>query len=263
MSTWTPMVPGVAYPQARTYAVQADVGEFLAALLEAWPAASVNTAPALPRPHPQPPEPGRSGSVRPAALMGAVQRVVVDGSDAVVFAESGNSFTWATHYLRFAEPGRYRVSTNLGSMGHAATGVLGAAIGAGRAVAIVGDGAMLMNCGEVNTAVKRGLATVWIVLNDGRYNMCEQGMAALGMNGLADACFPPVDFALPGQCHGRARHPRRGGKRFGRRDRTGDGGRRAGGDRRDDRSLADRPDAGPQRGAQARPQPRAARQPSY
>ena len=190
-----PLVPGVAYPQAETYAVQAEVGDFLNALLSAWPAGATPAAPDLPRPHPRHPDPDSPGLVRPGALMGAIQRAVVDGSNAVVLAESGNSFTWATHYLRFAETGRYRVSTNVGSMGHAAAGVLGAALAHGKAVAIVGDGAMLMNCGEVNTAVKCGAAAVWIVLNDGRYNMCQQGMAALGMDGMADACFPAVDFA--------------------------------------------------------------------
>lgn len=192
-----PMVPGVAYPQAKTFAVQAEIGDFLAALLEAWPANATSSPPRLPKPHPSHPAPNGPGLVRPDALMAAIQRVVVDGSDAVVLAESGDAFTWATHYLRFPQPGRYRVSTNLGSMGHAATGMLGAALGrAGTAVAIVGDGAMLMNNSEVNTAVKRSVPAVWAVLNDGRYNMCHQGMAALGMADLADACFPPVDFAL-------------------------------------------------------------------
>ncbi len=198
-----PMVPGVAFPQAETYAVQADVGDFLAALLEAWPVGARTIPPRLPRPHPNHPAPGAAGPVRPDVLMSAIQRVVVDNSDAVVLAESGNAFTWATHYLRFAQPGRYRVSTNLGSMGHAATGVLGAALGrGGKAVAIVGDGAMLMNNSEVNTAVKRGVCAIWIVLNDGRYNMCHQGMAALDMGDLADACFPPVDFALMARAMG-------------------------------------------------------------
>ena len=191
-----PMVPGVAFPQAETFAVQAEIGDFLQELLAAWPAGPAPKQRQLPRPHPAHPEPLASELVRPGALMAAVQRVVVDRSDAIVLAESGNAFTWATHYLRFAQPGRYRVSTNLGSMGHAATGVLGAALGGGKAVAIVGDGAMLMNNSEVNTAVKRGLSAVWIVLNDGRYNMCHQGMAALDMSDLADACFPAVDFAM-------------------------------------------------------------------
>ena len=201
-----PMVPGVAYPEAETYPVQAEVGEFLRTLLEVWPQRDAAPSPSLPRPHPAfPPE--ASGDVgqrvRPDALMAAVQRRVVDGSDAIVLAESGNAFTWATHYLRFATPGRYRVSTNLGSMGHAATGVIGAALGAnGIAVAIVGDGAMLMNSSEVNTAVKRSVPAVWIVLNDGRYNMCHQGMAALKMDGMTDAFFPAVDFAQLAQSMG-------------------------------------------------------------
>ena len=198
-----PMVPGVAYPQAETYAVQAEAGDFLSALLEAWPARPAPRSPRLARPHPGQTAPDGEARVRPDALMSAMQRAVVDGSDAVVLAESGNSFTWATHCLRFSEPRRYRVSTNLGSMGHAATGVLGAALGSGRrAVAIVGDGSMLMNSGEVNTAVKRGLPATWIVLNDGRYNMCHQGMAALGMSGFADTGFPPTDFAMLGRAMG-------------------------------------------------------------
>ena len=193
-----PRVPGVAFPQAETFAIQADARDFLEALLAAWPTEGEQVPLVLPRPHPVHPAPGDDGygssRVRPAVLMAAIQRAVVDRGDAVVLAESGNAFTWATHYLRFSQPGRYRVSTNVGSMGHAATGVIGAAIARGAAVAIVGDGAMLMNS-EVNTAVKRRVPALWIVLNDGRYNMCYQGMAALGMSGVADAAFPPVDFA--------------------------------------------------------------------
>jgi acetolactate synthase-1/2/3 large subunit len=188
-----PDVPGVAYPTAPTLAVRADIGVFLDALLERLP----QRAPAesrFPRPERLPIGPEAPGVVRPVALMDAIQSVVIDRSRAIVLAESGNSFIWANHCLRFNEPGRYRVSTRIGSMGHAGAGVVGAAEGSGgKAVAILGDGAMLMN-NEVNTAVKFGLPAVWIVLNDGRYNMCEQGMATLGLS--ADAGFPEVDFAL-------------------------------------------------------------------
>ena len=191
-----PLVPGVAYPMAETYAVQAEIGDFLAQLLRSWPDQQPQPSLALPRPHPEHVAADGHGLVRPDALISAVQRTVVDGSDAIVLAESGNAFTWGTHFLRFKQPGRYRVSTNVGSMGHAATGIIGAAMGRGQAVAIVGDGAMMMNNSEINTAVKAGLSAVWVVLNDGRYNMCHQGMNALGMGGLADACFPVVDFAM-------------------------------------------------------------------
>lgn len=183
-----PAVHAAAYPEAPLLPVTADIADFLAALLPLMPAGIPRHWPRAARPI----APGQAAPVRPEALMAAIQSVVVDGSEAPVLAESGNSFTWATHLLRFASP-RYRVSTQLGAMGHCVAGVVGAALArGGKAVAIVGDGAMLMNS-EVNTAAKYGAQAVWIVLNDARYNMCEQGMAALGLH--ADAGFPAVDFA--------------------------------------------------------------------
>jgi acetolactate synthase-1/2/3 large subunit len=188
-----PEVPGVAYPSAPTFAVRADVRAYLDALLARLP----DRAPAefrFPRPERLAPGPPAAGAVRPEALMAAIQDVIVDRHDAIVLAESGNSFIWASHCLRFDQPGRYRLSTRAGSMGHAGAGVVGAAEGSGgKAVAIVGDGAMLMNS-EINTAVKLDVPAVWVVLNDARYNMCEQGMTALGLS--ADASIPEVDFAL-------------------------------------------------------------------
>ena len=85
-------------------------------------------------------------------------------------------------------------------MGHAAAGVVGAALATGRrAVAVVGDGALLMT-NEINSAVKFGARAVWVVLNDGRYGMCAQGMEALGLS--ADAEIPQVDFAAFARAQG-------------------------------------------------------------
>lgn len=197
-----PRAFGTSYPDVPTLPILGEAGDALRALLARWPEGAAAGAPKVARPHPEPLEPRAEGPVRPDALMEAVQRLVVDETDAIVLAESGNSFTWATHHLRFREPGRYRVSTNLGSMGHASAGVVGAALAhRGGAVAILGDGAMLMSS-EVSTAVKRGARAVWIVLNDGRYNMCFQGLAALDMAGAADAEFPPTDFAALARAQG-------------------------------------------------------------
>ena len=194
-------VPGRAFPEATTLSVVADAGAFLRELLHRMPPRS-ELPRALPVPAARPPVDAASvpGRVHPAALMDAIQRQVVDGSDAVVLAESGNAFVWATHRLRFATPGRYRASTGVGAMGHAAAGVVGAALaGPRRAVAVVGDGAMLMH-NEINTAAKYGARAVWIVLNDGRYGMCEQGMDVLGL--VADARFPAVDFVAFARAQG-------------------------------------------------------------
>ena len=199
-----PDVPGVAYPTATMLPVCADVNQFVGALLDRLPAKTQAAALpwGLPSPFPAFVEPTSARPIRPEALMAAVQRVVIDEHDCLVLAESGNSFAWATHNLRFREAGRYRVSTGVGSMGHCAAGVVGAALAGSRpAVAIVGDGAMLMN-NEINTAVKVGAPAVWIVLNNSRYNMCEQGMAALGLE--ADAGIPEVDFAMLAKAMGAA-----------------------------------------------------------
>ena len=189
-----PEVAGTAYPSAETFFIQSDVKLFVKALLKQFPEHLGRLPnPLLPHPSRKVINPGAGSPVRPDVLLDAIQRIIVERSDAVVMAESGNSLSWGNHMLRFTDPGRYRVSTGFGSMGHFVTGVVGAALARnGKAVAIVGDGAMLMN-NEVSTAVKGQIPAVWIVLNDGSYNMCHQGMALLGFKGI-DAEIPQADF---------------------------------------------------------------------
>lgn len=189
-----PEVPGVAYPSAETFAIQSDIKLFLQALLQQFPERIHHF------PHTNLPHPERTftqlqdkGPVRPEVLLSAIQRIIVENNKALVMAESGNSLAWGNHLLRFDTPGRYRVSTGFGSMGHFVTGVVGAGlVRTHKAVALVGDGAMLMNS-EVSTAVKHQIPAVWIVLNDGGYNMCKQGMALLGFKDI-DGDVPQADF---------------------------------------------------------------------
>jgi len=189
-----PEVPGVAYPSVETFAIGSDIGLFVKALLKYIPESTPDSqGVALPRPEHHVINPGSTALVRPQVLMDEIQRIIVDGSDAVVMAEGGNSFAWAINRLQFRQANRFRISTGFSSMGHTVTGVLGAALAHnGKAVAIVGDGAMLM-LNEVNTSARYKIPAVWIVLNDGRYNMCEQGMAYLGLN-KPDTTIGQVDF---------------------------------------------------------------------
>lgn len=186
-----PSVFGTAYPEAATHGVVADVAQYCAALLAALPprnATQLHGMRTVARPAPR-----AHGPVRPQQLFAEIQRVIVDGSDAWVMAESGNSFCWANHLLQFAAPGRYRVSTGWGSMGHAPTGVVGAALArGGKAFALVGDGAMMM-LNELHSAVQHNADAVWIVLNDAAYLMCQQGMTAMGWTPFSCE-MPRVDF---------------------------------------------------------------------
>jgi acetolactate synthase I/II/III large subunit len=189
-----PEVPGAAYPSVETFAIQSDVGIFVKELLKHFPKHQNRSKTlSFPRPKRNVINPSASGLVRPEVLMNVIQRVIVEGSDAVIMTEAGNSFAWGNHMLRFTKPIRYRVSTGFGAMGHAVTGVLGAALARnGKAVAIVGDGAMLMNS-EVSTAVQHQIPAVWIVLNDSHYNMCNQGMMYVGFKDTY-ATMPQADF---------------------------------------------------------------------
>jgi len=184
---------GTAYPNVSTFGVQAEIGAFLKALLARWPERSSSDEYAAPRSKSQPRTQRSFGPVRPSYLMEVIQREIVDRSDCIVLTEAGNSFTLGSHYLRFRNPGRYRVSTSFGSMGQAAAGVIGAALGGGRkAVAIVGDGSMLM-LNEINTAANYNIDAVWIILNDARYGMIAQGMQSIGWQPF-ETDFPRSDF---------------------------------------------------------------------
>jgi acetolactate synthase-1/2/3 large subunit len=197
-----PEVPGLAFPDVPTLGIQAELETFLKTLLQRLPTDMGRTPPlvsGLPRPEGMTSR--RLGLVRPQLLMDRLQRVVVDETEAMVFADAGNSFAWTIHHLRFTRAGRFRVNMGWGSMGHGATGPLGAAMHhADKAVTVLGDGAMLMNC-EVSTAVQYGIPVVWIVINDSQYGMVEHGMRSAGYQPVETA-IPRTDFAEFGRSMG-------------------------------------------------------------
>ncbi len=194
-----PDVPGRAYPETPTVAVRAEISEFVERLLgELGP--DERLAPGSSEPSStswhsrlERPSSRTSDSVHPAVLVDAIQRVIVDRDGALVLADVGNALAWTIHRLCFARPGAYRANLAFGSMGHAAAGVIGAALHhPDKAVAIVGDGAMLMNC-EVSTAVRYRLPIVWIVLNDSSYGMVAHGMRDAGLRPV-QTDIPPTNF---------------------------------------------------------------------
>lgn len=197
-------VLGVAFPSTPVWAIQSEIKGFLRGVLRELD--DIDARPPQPTtawdsPFPAPPEPQTAQLVRPAMLMSALQRVFVEPGDTIILTEAGNAFAWTTHHLSFREPGRYRVSVGFGSMGHATTGVIGAALGGRcKAVAVVGDGAMLMQ-NELSTAATYGIDAVWVVLNDGRYNMTEQGMRSVGLAPHATG-FHEVDFVATARALG-------------------------------------------------------------
>ncbi|WGO82501.1 thiamine pyrophosphate-binding protein [Arsenophonus apicola] len=140
-------------------------------------------------------------TLHPVDVMNIIQKVAINENNCYVAAEAGNSFCWASHYLKFFQPGRYRVGTAFGVMGHYACGLVGIAAGNKEcAIGIIGDGAMLM-VNEVSTAVRYSLPAIWLVMNDSSYNMCRQGLEMLNSDPL-DCDIPATDFALFGRALG-------------------------------------------------------------
>lgn len=187
----SPVDACAAFPEVSVLGITADVGSFLEGLLARVEPRSnevVRGTSVMP-----PSLDEHVGRIRPQFVMQVVQRRVIDTSDAPVMTESGDSFSWGNCLLRFRAPGRYRTSAAWGSMGHFTTGVVGAALARqGKAVAIVGDGAALMN-NEMSTAVRYGARAVWIVMNDAQYGLNRHGLEALGLP-LVDTDIPRVDF---------------------------------------------------------------------
>jgi acetolactate synthase-1/2/3 large subunit len=196
-----PSAFGAAYPDVPTMGIVDDVAAFVSRLVDEWPQRDSPPLLTLPRVARGSLESRSEHGVRPRYLMRAIQSQIIDATGARVMAESGNSLLWANHELSFEEPNRYRVSTGFGSMAHMATGVVGAAMARGeRTVAIVGDGAMLMQS-EVSTAVRNRVPAMWIVLNDSRYGIVEEGMRSLGWTPFGTK-IASVDFAMVARAMG-------------------------------------------------------------
>lgn len=162
-----------------THSVVGDVGEFLLALeerLRGVPqrAGRSSSTSGVSR-HELPPTEARAQRLGPHEALREIQELLPP--DTVYTVDSGEHFTFATHYLRINHPDSYVVMTGLGSMGQS----IGAAIGvklaqSQRSVAvIVGDGCFAMNAFEIATAVAQGLRLRIFVFNDDRLGMVENG----------------------------------------------------------------------------------------
>jgi acetolactate synthase-1/2/3 large subunit len=139
------------------------------------------------------------GPMKPQRLMYELSKRFPLGTR--FFADIGNSFLWAIHYLlpfdrRIAGERKHCSSTFHTSMGFASMGwSIAAAVGAAVAkpnqpvVCIVGDGSMLMSGNEVTVAVQEQLPVIYVILNDGAYGTVKHGQRMTGAE--------PIAFELP------------------------------------------------------------------
>ncbi len=146
-------------------------------------------------------------------------------------ADTGNSVSWAVHYLyprmdrrsgerrqggggrkismgrRKTEGGWLRVTMNFAPMGWAIGGAIGTAAGNMNVpvVCITGDGSMLMNGQEISVAAAERLTIIFVVLNDRALGMVKHGQRLAGAERIG-CDLPPTDFAMLARALGAESH---------------------------------------------------------
>ncbi|EMT64217.1 Acetolactate synthase [Fusarium odoratissimum] len=130
-------------PKSSTF-IEAEISLFLRAVLEVERPGDRIAYPFIPDAIIQPVLATSEGQIHPVTVMSVVQDVAINRNGCLIIADAGNSFCWTAHYLKFPKPGLYRSNLDSYPMGHAVCGVVGMGLTDKRAVAIVGDGAMLM-----------------------------------------------------------------------------------------------------------------------
>ena len=96
-------------------------------------------------------------------------------------SDIGEHMAFAQHYLPVDDAAHFHCMSGLGSMGSGIGTAIGIqhAIPKSRVVAFVGDGGFHMHVGELLTCVERGIGVVFVVFNDGCWNMVEHGFRAV------------------------------------------------------------------------------------
>ncbi|GAA4211201.1 thiamine pyrophosphate-binding protein [Microbispora amethystogenes] len=161
--------------------IQADAATFLRALRSEMPTfTEAPLAVPVPQRQPTPPPVSRETPMSPVSVMLALNETLRGEDD--LYIDIGNCTGWAAHHLVIDPPARIFYPCGLSSMGWSCGAVVGGKIGDPRrtAIALLGDGAFLMNGSEVRTTAKNGVGAVYVVLDDGYLGMVNHGEHAQG-----------------------------------------------------------------------------------
>jgi acetolactate synthase-1/2/3 large subunit len=115
--------------------------------------------------------------IAPPALIAAINSELPDKSH--VFVDAGNCVGWCLNYFEIDPPRQIHSALAMGPMGFGVGAVIGGKIADPDAVclAVVGDGAFMMQVAEIATAAQAKAGAIWVVLADHDLSMVSQGMA--------------------------------------------------------------------------------------
>lgn len=127
--------------------------------------------------------------------------------NAVFTSDMGEHLGVMIHMLRTRTAGAFITCLGFGSMGSGIVSAIGHAMGdkSRRVFAVCGDGGFLMSGNELQTAVHHNVNVTFVIINDGRYNMCHHGIRdQYGKN--TDCVVGAVDFAAVARGFGATGH---------------------------------------------------------
>ncbi len=101
-------------------------------------------------------------------------RQVMEAED-IVISDVGAHKMWMARHYHCDRPNTCLISNGFAAMGIAITGALAAKLVSPdrRVVAVTGDGGFMMNCQELETALRVGTPFVTLIFNDGGYGLIE------------------------------------------------------------------------------------------
>lgn len=143
--------------------------------------------------------------LKPQRIVADVRRVMPD--DGVVSLDNGVYKIWFTRNYLASQPNCLLLDNALAAMGAGLPAAMEVArlYSDRRVMAVTGDGGFMMNCQDLETAVRLGLDLVILVLNDSAYGMIRWKQYSLG---LADYGleFNNPDFVRFAESFGAAGH---------------------------------------------------------
>ncbi|WP_219089417.1 acetolactate synthase large subunit [Streptomyces sp. JJ38] len=196
---------------AVTVGVEGDIGQTLDALADAAPRAfddEGRTGARIRTLLAEELERGRGSEAFPLLP----QRVVADvraalGREDIVLADTGAGKMWMARLYPAYEPNTCLLSNGLSTMGFALPGAIAAKLARPerRVLAVMGDGAFLMNAQELETAVREGIPTTVLVLVDQEYGLITWKME-LELGRHSHTRFTNPDFVTFAESFGARGH---------------------------------------------------------
>ncbi len=111
--------------------------------------------------------------IKPQKLIYDLRQVL--GAEDIVISDVGAHKMWIARHYQCDRPNTCLISNGFAAMGFAMPGAVAAKLvyPDRKVVAVVGDGGFMMNCQELETALRVGTPFVTLIFNDGGYGLIE------------------------------------------------------------------------------------------